>query len=368
MKIALIGQKGIPATYGGIENYVQEISTRLVRRGHQVLVYCRPYYTHMDGDYKGVVLKKIGSIKTKHLDAFSHTFLSSLHSLGCDFDIVNYQALGPSSLSFIPRMFGNARVVVTIHSLDWKREKWSDAAKLALRLAEYPSIHCPHKITAVSDRLKTYFENRFKKEVVTIPTGVEAPGFRKPDKIRKYGLEEGNYILFLGRLVPEKGCHYLIEAFEQLDTRMKLFIAGREFFSDEYVKRLTAHQGEKVIFGDYVEKDVLEELFSNAYLYVLPSEVEGKSQTLVEALSYGRATLVSDIPENLEVIGKWGYSFESKNTGDLKAKLQYLLANKDLVWKDQEKRKTYAQSNFSWDKAVETLERVYLGCLNGKGK
>lgn len=368
MKIALIGQKGIPATYGGIENYIEEVSTRLAKMGHQVFVYCRPYYTNLDGIYNGVTLKKIYSLKTKHLDALSHTFLSSFHSLSCDFDVVNYQALGPSSLSFIPRMFGNAKVVVTIHSLDYKRDKWNGLAKLMLKLAEYPSVHSPHKVTCVSDRLKDYYEDRFKKEVITIPTGVQPPVLRPPDKIKKYGLEEDKYILFLGRLVPEKGCHHLIRAFEQLDTQMKLFIAGSGFFSDGYVKELHSHQGDKIIFGGYVEKEVLEELFTNAYLYVLPSEIEGRSQTLLQALSYGRAVLASDIPENLEVIDRWGYSFKNRDTKDLKDKLEYLLANRDLITKDQKQRKIYAGSNFTWDKTARALEKVYLDCLNGSEK
>lgn len=368
MKIALIGQKGIPATYGGIENYIEEISTRLAKMGHQVFVYCRPHYTSLEGIYNGVILKKIYSINTKHLDALSHTFLSSFHSLFCDFDIVNYQALGPSSLSFIPRMFGNAKVVVTIHSLDHKRAKWNGLAKSMLKMAEYPSVCLPHRVTTVSNRLKEYFEDKFKREVITIPTGVEPPVFRKPDKIKKYGLEKDKFILFLGRLVPEKGCHYLIDAFEKLDTEMKLFIAGRGFFSDEYIKELHSHQSEKVIFGGYVEKDVLEELFSNAFLYVLPSEIEGKAQSLMQALSYGRGCLVSNIPENTEVIDKWGYTFRSRDAEGLKEKLKYLLNNKELVKNNEKQRREYAKSSFSWDRAAQTLSEVYLDCLNGKGK
>jgi len=368
MRIALIGQKGIPATYGGIENYIEEISTRLAKMGHQVFVYCRPHYTNLEGMYNGVMLKKIYSVNTKHLDALSHTFLSSLHCLFCDFDIVNYQALGPSSLSFIPRMFGNAKVVVTIHSLDHRRAKWSGLAKSMLKMAEYPSICLPHRVTTVSNRLKEYFESKFGREVTTVPTGVESPVFREPNKIRNYGLEKDKFILFLGRLVPEKGCHYLIDAFEKLDTKMKLFIAGRGFFSDEYVRELHSHQSENIIFGGYVQKDVSEELFSNAFLYVLPSEIEGKAQTLMQALSYGKACLISDIPENTEVTGDWGYAFKNKDSEDLRNKLEYLLKHKRLVKKDERQRREYAESSFSWDRAAQTLSEVYLDCLNGKGK
>ena len=365
MRIAFIGQKGIPATYGGIEDYVEKVSTRLVRRGHQVTVFCRPHYSSGNGTYQGVRLKRTPSVATKHLDAISHTLLCSLQSLAGDFDLVNYQALGPSSLSFVPRLSGMAKVVATIHSLDWQRDKWNAWAKRLLKLAEYPSVRFPDKVAVVSQSLKEYFEQRTPKEVVKIPTGVDPPVLRKPEKIRRYGLEENNFILFLNRLVPEKGCHLLIQAFREVDTDKKLFIAGDGRFSEDYVKSLRGTAGDRIIFGGYVEEDLLQELYTNCYLYVLPSMVEGISQSVLVALSYGKAVLVSDIQENLEAVQDCGFTFRNRDVSDLRTRFEILLKRPDLVRADKERRKRYVQDNFSWDRAAQSLEALFSDCLNG---
>ncbi len=366
MKVAFIGQKGIPATYGGIEDYVEKIATRLVRKGHEVTVFCRPHYSSTSGWYKGVRVPKVASIPTKHLDAISHTLFCSIHSLSRSFDLINFQALGPSSLCFIPKLSGTAKIIVTIHSLDWQRDKWNRWAKLLLKAAEYPAVHFPDEVAVVSESLKRYFEDKFRRKVVKVPTGVDAPVFRKPDKIKRFGLDKDNFILFLNRLVPEKGCHLLIRAFRELETDKKLFIAGDGKFSEDYKRKLHRWKSEKIIFGGYVEKDVLEELYSNCYLYVLPSMIEGVSQTVLQALSYGRAVLVSDIKENLDAVGNFGFSFRNKDVKDLKEKLRTLLRNKDLVTGQKKQRRDYIRVNFSWDKAAESLEDLFRSCLNGR--
>jgi glycosyltransferase involved in cell wall biosynthesis len=366
MKIAFIGQKGIPATYGGIEDFTEKVALRLAKRGHKITVYCRPYYTQMEGDYKGIALKKIKSIKTKHFDAISHTLFSSLDALSQDYDVINYQGIGPSSLSFFPRLRGKAKVVVTIHSLDWKRNKWGSLAKTLLRVAEYPSVFFPHKVATVSEELKKYLEKRFKKDIFKFTPGIDPPNYRKPQKIKKIGLEKDKFVLFLGRLVPEKGCHYLLEAFKNLNTDYKLFIAGNGFFSEDYLKKLHQYKSEKIMFGGFVEKELLEELFSNAYLYVLPSEMEGVPQTLLQALSYGRCVLASDIPENKEVMGRWGFNFKNKDVTDLRQNLESLLQKKELVLNGGPQRSDYVRSRYSWDRTAEDLEKLFIQCVGSK--
>lgn len=370
MRIAFIGQKGIPATYGGIEDYVEKVSTRLVKRGHQVTVFCRPHYTSGNGTYAGVRLQRTPSVATKHLDAISHTFLCSLQSLWGNFDVVNYQALGPSSLSFFPRLPGSAKVVATIHSLDWQRDKWNPWARRLFKLAEYPSVRFPDKVAVVSQSLKEYFQAKTGKEVTRIPTGVNSPVFRKANKIRRFGLGKDNFILFLNRLVPEKGCHLLIEAFRGLNTDKRLFIAGDGRFSEDYVKRLklAAEADNRIIFGGYVEEDSLQELYTNCYLYVLPSMVEGVSQSVLKALSYGKAVLVSDIRENLEAVQNCGFTFRNRDASDLRARLEILLKRPDLVNADKERRRRYVQDNFSWDRAAQSLEALFSDCLNDRLK
>lgn len=364
MRIAFIGQKGIPATYGGIEDYVEKIATRLVRRGHEVTVFCRPHYTSTEGWHKGVRLRKIPSIPTKHLDAISHTLFCSIDSLSREFDVINYQALGPSTLSFIPRLAGGTKVVATIHALDWQRQKWNRWAKLMLKLAEYPSTHFPDRIAVVSPSLKEYFEGKSHRDVVRIPTGVDPPVFRKPGKIREFGLTKNNFILFLNRLVPEKGCHFLIEAFRELETDKKLFIAGDGKFSDDYKNSLHKWKSDRIIFGGYVEEDVLEELYSNCSLFVLPSMLEGISQVALRALSYGKPVLASDIKENLSALGDHGLYFKNKNVRDIKKQLQHILINSFLTEHYSGTRESYIKANFSWDHAAERLEDLFLDCLN----
>jgi glycosyltransferase involved in cell wall biosynthesis len=368
LKIAFIGQKGIPATYGGIENFTEEVSLRLAKKGHRVTVYCRPHYTSWEGSYRGVDLKKIKSIKTKHLDALSHTFLCSLDSLKNNFDIICYQALGPSSLCFVPRFLGKTKVFTLIHSLDWKREKWGRLAQFLIRMAEYPSILFPHKVAVVSDALKSYFEEKFNVRVEKITPGIKPAKFREPDRIKEFGLERDKYILFLGRLVPEKGCHYLLEAFQNLDTDFKLFIGGDGCFSDEYLKKLHQKKSDRIIFGGYVDEKLKEELFSSTYLFVLPSEMEGLPHTVLEALSYGKCVLASDIPENREASGPWGINFKNKDVFDLKEKLRLLLARKDLVNSKNKERMEYIGKNYSWDKTADDLEKIFIDCFSiGRG-
>jgi glycosyltransferase involved in cell wall biosynthesis len=366
MRIAFIGQKGIPATYGGVEDYVEKIAVRLVRRGHEVTVFCRPHYTSANGWYKGVRLRKVSSIPTKHLDAITHTLFCSIDSLSREFDLVNYQALGPSTLSFLPRLTGGTKVVATIHALDWQREKWSRWARLMLRLAEYPSTRFPDKIAVVSPSLKEYFEGKGCREVVRIPTGVDPPVFRRPARIRELGLTENNFILFLNRLVPEKGCHFLIEAFSRLKTDKKLFIAGDGKFADDYKRILHEWKSDRIIFGGFVEEDLLEELYSNCCLFVLPSMLEGVSQTGLRALSYGKPVLASDIRENLDALGEHALFFKNKNVGDLKNQLQHILRNGSLAEHHGGERWSYVRANFSWDRAAEELEKLFLHCLAKK--
>jgi glycosyltransferase involved in cell wall biosynthesis len=364
LHIAFLGQKGIPATYGGIENFTEEVSLRLAQKGHRVTVYCRPHYTSLEGTYRGVTLKKVKSIKTKHLDALSHTFFCSLNSVRNNFDVVCYQALGPSSLCFISRLLGRAKVVSLIHSLDWKREKWGKLAKVLIRTAEYPSILFPHKVAVVSQGLKSYFEDRFNVIAEKITPGIKPAKFRQPKRIKEFGLEKDKYVLFLGRLVPEKGCHYLVEAFKNLDTEFKLFVGGDGCFSDDYLSKLHQERSNKIIFGGYVDEELKEELFSCAYLFVLPSELEGLPHTVLEALSYGKCVLTSDIPENKEASGPWGITFKNRNVEDLKEKLEFLLARKDLVNSKNKERIEYIERNYSWDKNTDDLEKIFMNCCS----
>ena len=359
MKIAMLGTKGIPATWGGIERHVEEVAVRLAAKGHDVTVYCRPYYTTTDEKlYKGVHLKKLPTIPSKSLDAIVHTFIATMHTMMEDYDIVHYHALGPGTLAILARMAGK-NAVISVHGLDWQREKWGRQAKLFLKFGERASVLFPYYTIAVSKYLKNYLEEKYDRPVRYIASGVVNPVFRAPDKIRQFGLGEKDYILFVARLVPEKGCHFLIDAYKKINPKLKLVIAGGSSHSDEYVDELRKHESDKIIFTDYVFGETLQELFSNAYCYVQPSTIEGLPITLLEAVSYGSCVVVSDIPPNTEIVQDAGVTFESQNVDDLSEALSMVIDNPILARELGERAREHGFAEFTFDKVADQIERLY---------
>jgi len=360
MRIAMIGQKGIPSRTGGVEIHVEELSKRLVKQGHSVTVYCRKTYCQeLKQEHEGIILKYIPSINTKHLDAIIYSILSTIHALFHGFDVFHFHALGPSTVAFLPRLFGK-KVVCTIHGLDWQRDKWGGIAKKYLQFGEYCVARFADVSITVSENLVSYFRHRYKKEPVFIPNGVNIPAIKPAHLITtQYGLKKDDYILYLGRLVPEKGIHYLIDAYKRLKPSQKLVIAGGSSHTTEYVQQIQemAAGCENILFTGFVQGDLLEELFSNAYLYVLPSDLEGMPISLLEAMSYGQACLVSDIEENKAVVGNHGFYFTRGNINSLYKAL------KKLTQQSFEKHKAsmidYVRENFNWDDVALRHNKVY---------
>jgi glycosyltransferase involved in cell wall biosynthesis len=262
--------------------------------------------------------------------------------------------------SCLPRLRGT-RSLVTVHGLDWEREKWGRMAAWILRRCEYPAVHFPTHAIVVSRTLRDYFTQKYDIVPDVIPNGTNIPVMRPPNKMKRFGLDGSPYVLFVGRLVPEKGCHYLVEAFRQLDVdpKFKLVLAGGTSFSDSYVEELRRYQSDRIHFLGYVYGDVLEELWSNAYFVVQPSTLEGLSISLLEALSYGKCVLTSDIPENMEVVGESAPSFRSRDVEDLKAKLRMLIDDPELVRRYEAMSRDLVIRSYSWDRIVDLLERVY---------
>ena len=359
MRIAMIGTKGIPATWGGIEHHVEELATRMVALGHDVTVYCRPYYTTTDKEYyKGVHLKKIPTIPSKNLDAIVHTLLATVHATTEDYDIVHYHAIGPATMAILARMAGK-NTVVTVHGLDWQREKWTKPAKLYLKFGEYASIWFPYRTITVSKFLKSYLENKYERPVTYIPSAVTDPVFLPPNKIRAYGLGKRDYILFVARLVPEKGCHFLIDAYERLNPPLRLVIAGGSSHSEEYVAELQSHASDKIIFTGYVYGDVLRELYTNAYCYVHPSTMEGLPVTLLEALAYGNCIIASDIPANTEAVQEDGIIFESQNVAALSEALAKVIAQPALAEELGKCARARGVAEYNYDKVTKKTLELY---------
>jgi glycosyltransferase involved in cell wall biosynthesis len=319
MKIAMIGHKRIPSREGGVEIVVEQLATRMVAAGHQVDVYNRSGH-HVSGKenditmnskiYKGVRIITIPTFSNKKLNAVVYSFLASVRALFGRYDVIHYHAEGPCSMIWIPHMFG-IRTVATIHGLDWQRSKWGGFATRFLLFGEKMAVRYADELIVLSANMQQYFKDTYNRDTVLIPNGVCKPDVRSDAKIReKWGLSKDGYILFLARIVPEKGLHYLLKAFKEIDTDKRLVIAGGSSHTDEYmeeIKRL-AEQDNRVLMTGFVQGELLEELYSNAYIYVLPSDVEGMPISLLEAMSYGNCCLISDIAENMEVIADAGQS------------------------------------------------------------
>ncbi|MEO5618448.1 MAG: glycosyltransferase family 4 protein [Candidatus Eisenbacteria bacterium] len=358
----MIGQKGAPATYGGIERHVEEIGQRLASRGHEVAVFSRLYYTPSGAESGGLTLLRRPSIHTKHFDTVSHVTWSTLEAMLRRYDIVHFHALGPSLFSFLPRLTGQ-RTVVTVHGLDWQREKWGKMASWVLRQCEGPAAHFPDRTIVVSRTLREHFRKFHRCDAVFIPNGTNLPVTRPAKKLLQLGLTPGKYILFVGRLVPEKGVHFLCEAFSKIDTDMKLALVGGMSFTQDYVQTLKRYESDRIRLLDYVFGDGLEELWSHAYAVVQPSTMEGLSISLLEALSYGRCVLLSDIPENMEVGEDCAVPFRTRDIGDLREKLEMLIRNPDVVKQYEAKARAHIQAHYSWDKVAENTETLYRELL-----
>lgn len=371
MYITMIGQKGIPATFGGVERHVEDLSVTLVERGHTVTVYTRPYYTNpARKNYRGVHLASLPSVRTKHLDTISHTLFATLHALRTHPDIIHYHSVGPALLSFIPRIFApQTKVIVTFHCLDRKHDKWGWFARMMLWLGERAALTFPHQTIVTSKVLQRYCQAKYGKRPTFVPSGISSAFLheRRVSLIeRKFGLRRNGYIFAAARFIPHKGLHYLIEAFRQTRTNKKLVIAGDAFFTSTYARRLKelAGRDDRILFTGFQHGRTLTELFANAYLFVLPSETEGQSLALLEAAGSGTCILASNIPENMEVIrqGKQtiGYTFRNKDARDLQKQLSELLRAPAQVRDRGAMAQSVARAQFNWKTVARTVEQVYV--------
>lgn len=373
LRIAMIGHKRIPSREGGVEIVVEELSVRMAQKGHRVEAYNR-YGHHVSGKkyddeygwkgrkyYKGVRVRIIPTFQSSSLNAIVYSFLATLRALFTKYDVLHYHAEGPCAMLWIPKMFGK-RVVVTIHGLDWQRAKWGNFASRVIKFGEKMAARHADEVIVLSRNVQQYFKEEYGRKVTYIPNGINRPERRKADLIReKYGLEKDGYFLFLARIVPEKGLHYLIEAYQKLDTDKKLVIAGGNSQAVEYMEQIheMAAKDDRILMTDFVQGQTLEELYSNAYAFVLPSDVEGMALSLLEAMSYGNCCLVSDICENTEVVEDQALHFRKGDVKDLREKLQYLLEHPDTVERLRSGSADFICGKYNWDEVVDETLRLY---------
>lgn len=362
IKIALLGTRGIPASYSGFETCVEQLGQRLVQRNHQVTAYCRSHHiTYQGNHYKGIRLVKLPTIANKYLDTIVHSFLSSLHALPQRYDIALYFIAGNSPVTWIPRIVGT-KTILNVDGLDWKREKWPTFAKKYIQFAEYLATKLPTTYLTDSHVVQGYYRDHFGDEPLYIPYGSEVETVPPRETLARFGLESGKYILFVGRLVPENCAHHLVEAFQGLDTDLKCAIVGDAAYAENYITSLKANAKEdpRIIFTGYVFGKGYHELGSNAHIFVETSGVGGTHPALTEAMAFGNCVVAHNTPENLETVGDAGFSYEGEiGAESLRQVLRRLLSNTELVEKYQQLARQRAQTHYSWEAVTDAYERLF---------
>lgn len=370
MKIAMIGQKGIPARAGGIERHVEELSSELVARGHEVLVFCRSWYTWPIRDHRGVRCIKTWSLPSKHFDAITHTFMSILRATRERVDVFHFHGVGPALLSWLPKLLlPSAKVVVTFHCIDRHHQKWGRSARLMLYIGERFACTMPDATIAVSKTLEIYCRLSYGVTSKYIPNGTQIPmEDADPKLLKPFEIEPQKYLIMCARLVRHKGAHTLIGAWKRLRkahpelvSRMKLAIVGGSAFTDEYVQELEqlAKNEPSIVLTGNQSCETLHALFSGAYAAVHPSESEGLPIAVLEAMSYGKCVLSSDIPENLELTQEHGLTFKTGSEKDLANKLQMLLENPELVKAVGSEARIHIAKHYDWKDIAETTDYLY---------
>ena len=367
LAVSMFGQKRL-SREGGVEIVVKELCTRMVQNGCQITCYNRSGH-HTSGieydektEYAGICQKVVPTIDKKGLAAVSSSFFAALYSAFGKYDVVHIHAEGPAFFAWLPKLFGK-RVIVTIHGIDWQREKWkSGFGSKFIRQGERNAVKYADEMIVLSKGVRNYFKDTYGRETRYIPNGVNRPQIREADLIAdKFGLTKDSYILFLGRLVPEKGIRYLIEAFKNVRTDKKLVIAGGSSDTDSFTEELKelAKNDDRILFTGFVQGKMLDELYSNAYLYTLPSDLEGMPLSLLEAMSYGNCCLVSDIPECAEVVEDKALIFKKSDVGDLQIKLQDACDHPEMVMKMKKQAADFICGKYNWDEVVEETMRLY---------
>lgn len=375
LRIAMLGHKRIPSREGGVEIVVYELSKRMAAMGHHVSCYNRRGKQVGNGksekvkkktEYKKIMLKSVVTVDKKGLAAMTSSVFASIRAAFGKYDVVHFHAEGPCAMLWLPKLFGK-KCVATIHGLDHQRAKWGKFASWYIKSGEKCAAKYADEIIVLSENVKNYFMETYGRETVFIPNGVNPTKKVEIEKMYDdFGLEKDGYILFLARLVPEKGVRYLIDAYKQIDTDKKLVIAGgssdTEGFEEE-LHKMAKYDG-RIIFTGFVQGRELDELYSNAYLYVLPSDLEGMPLSLLEAMSYGNCCLTSDIPECTSVIGDMGLTFRQGDVDDLRDKLQELCNDSTTVDKLKLTAADYICSRYNWDDVTEKTLEIYKKIQN----
>ena len=359
MKIAIMGIRGIPANYGGFETFAEELSSRLVEKGHDVTVYGRSNNIKYKGEYyKGVRLKILPTISHKYFDTVAHTFLCVLHSLKERYDAILICNSANAIFSWIPRLVGTP-VALNVDGLEWKRAKWNILGKNFYKFSEYLATFLPNIIVTDAREIEKYYLNKFGKPSVYIPYGTPIGRVDSTDILKKFNVEPRKYILYVSRFEPENNPDKVVRAFEKVKTDMKLVMVGDAPYSSEFIRQFKNTKDPRIIFTGYVFGKGYREFQSNAYFYVQATEVGGTHPALLEGMGHGNCVLANDVPEHREVVGDAGFFFNVHKEGDLTNKMQYLIDHPEEVEKAREKAIKRIQDHYTWDKITEAYESLF---------
>ena len=370
MKVCMIGHKVVPSRRGGIENVLTTLCPILSEMGLDVTCYNRSsdkveneyVGTVHNKMYKGVKIKTAPTLNVRGFAAMIASFTAAISASLCNYDVIHFHAEGPCAALWIPKLFGK-KCVATVHGLDWQREKWGKGfASLYIKFGEKILAKYADEVIVLSQAAHDYFRETYNRETTIIPNGISRPE-RKDAKLitEKYGLLKDEYISVVSRLTEEKGIHYLIDAYGKIKTDKKLVIAGDTSDTDDYVRLLKekAAGNPNIIFTGFISGDILSEIYSNAYINVLPSNLEGMSLCVLESLAYKNALLCSNIPENTSVAEDKAIYFEKGNVDDLAEKLEALCNSPLLVEKLREGADEFILNKYNWYNIAESTRKLY---------
>lgn len=367
----MIGQKGIPAVWGGVERHVEKLSVELSQKGHEVFVYARRYYvdpklvTAFQASHPNIHVRFLPTLHTKHLDAITHTFIATLRSVVSNVDVYHYHGVGPSLLSWIPRILRpHATVITTFHSPDRNHEKWGRFAKFMLTLGEWTALHFAHRTITVSQELQKYALDTYSVHTAYIPNAVDEPVRATASMMTaQFDLRPNEYFILVSRLIPHKGVHVAIEAFKNMpELKQKLVIVGDSSHTEEYVKKLhkMAEGDKRIIFTGFQHGRMLHELLTNAYAFIQPSFSEGLSIALLEAASYGLPIVCSNIDANMEIVGDKAYTYTPNDTLGLQDAITRMMSNPKETEEQVKMLRRHVTHAYAWGTVASSVEELYI--------
>ena len=359
MRIAILGTRGIPARYGGFETFAEELARRLVKRGHEVTVYCRSQnFPYKERIYEGVKLAVLPTIRRKYLDTVFHTFLSILDSSFRKFELLLVCNAANSPLCIIPRLLGK-KVLLNVDGVERERKKWGPVGKVWYRIGEFLSTLFPNAIITDAHVIEDYYLKKYQKKSFMIPYGAQIGKTGSVDELRRYQLEKDGYILYVSRLEPENNAHLVIRAFEEIRTEKRMVIVGDAPYAGDYKKRLMSTKDPRIIFTGFLFGHGYRELQSHAYCYVHATEVGGTHPALLDGMALGKCVLVNETPENLEVIGDTGIVYKRNDHSDLKEKLLWIIQHPEARETFSKKARERIHQFYTWDHITDQYESLF---------